>query len=137
MATQKLSKPQITASLCRCNERKYQPHKVSLFNPSLFDNFRRNSNRFRGIINTIKKNYHHNLFELATDMKIIQSRNSSAPHFNRANPKLNFKVNDELVTNSSDIAPTFKCHFSCFAKVLNAKIPSLPDDATKNEKIVK
>ena len=137
MATQKLSKPWITPSLRRCIERKHLLHKNSLTNPSLLADFKRYRNTLRNLINTAKKTYYHNLFESATDMKTTWRRINSVVRPNRVNPKLKLKVNDELVTDSTEIASTFNNHFSSVAQVLNANIPNLPDDPTANVKRVR
>ena len=44
------------------------------------------------------------------------------------------KVNDELVTDSTEIASTFNNHFSSVAQVLTANISNLPDGPTANVK---
>ena len=101
---------------------------------SLLADFKRYRNTLRNLINTAKKSYYHNLFESATDMKTTWRRINSVVRPNRVNPKLKLKVNDELVTDSTEIASTFNNHFSSVTQVLNANIPNLPDDPTANVK---
>ena len=137
MEIQKLSKPWVTSSLRRCIERKHQLHKNSLINPTLLADFKRYRNTLRNLIKTAKKSYYHNNFESATDMKTTWRRVSSVVRPNRVIPKLIWKINDKLVTDSTEIVSTFNNHFSSVAQVLNANIPTLPDDQTANVKRIR
>ena len=56
---------------------------------------------------------------------------------NLVNSKFKLKVNDELFTDSTDIASILINHFSSVAQVLNANIPNFPDDLTANVKRIR
>ena len=53
-------------------------------------------------------------------MKTTWRRINSVIHPNRVKSKLKLKLNDELLTDTTEIASTFNNHFSNVAQVLNA-----------------
>ena len=70
------------------------------------------------LMNNTKKRYYHNLFESATYMKTTWRRINSVFRPNQVNLKLELKVNDKLVTDSSGIAFTNNNNFSTVAQIL-------------------
>ena len=68
MQTQKLSKPWITASLCRSIDRKIHLNKDSMFDPSHNANFKIYRKTLHNFFNATKK-YYPKHFESATDIE--------------------------------------------------------------------
>ena len=64
-------------------------------------------------------------------MKTAWRRINSVIRPNRISPKVKLKVNDELVTDSTEIASTFN------AQVLNENILNFPDDPKDNLKRIR
>ena len=58
---------------------------------------------------------------------------NSVVHPNRIVPKLKLKVNDEIVTYSTEKVSTFNNDLSSVAQVMNESIPNLPDEPTPNK----
>ena len=70
-------------------------------------------------------------------MKTAWGRINSLLRPSRVKPKLKLKVNDTLITDSTELASILKNLFSSVAQVLDANIPSLPDDPTSNERKIR
>ena len=70
-------------------------------------------------------------------MKTTWLRINSVVLPNRVKLKLKMKVNNEIVTCSTEIASTFNNSFSSVAQVLKVNIPYWPDDQTANVKRIR
>ena len=132
MVTHKLSKPLNNPSLCICIERKHQLHKNSSINSSVLAEFEVYNNTFRNLKKTAKNNNYHSIFECATDMKTKSRTINSIIRLSRVNPKLKLKVNDEIVTDSTETFSTFNDNIFSVEQVMNTNILNLPDDLTAN-----
>ena len=83
-------------------------------------------------INNAKKTYYHILFETASDMKTTLRRINSLLNPNRSNSQLKLEVNDNIKTDSLNVASTLKTHFAEVAPSLNVNNSMSPDDPVSN-----
>ena len=67
-------------------------------------------------------------------METTWRRINNVPRPSRVKPKLKLKVNDKLVSDSTEISSAFNKHFSSVAQILNANVPSLDDEQKVNIK---
>ena len=70
-------------------------------------------------------------------MKTTRRNLNNVVRPNRVRPKVKLKVNDELVTDSTEIISAFNNHFSSFTQALNANLSNMPDDPTANVKPIR
>ena len=69
-------------------------------------------------------------------MKTTCRRISNVLHQNRSKFHLKLEVHDNIKRDSTTFPSTFITHFSEVAPSLNTDIPSLPDNAVENMKVV-